>query len=51
MRMTSFLILSAAALAGCGTSQPDREVGGAATGSAAWRENYNSRYDSCMQGY
>jgi hypothetical protein len=33
MRMTSFLILSAAALAGCGTSQPDREVGGAATGA------------------
>ena len=26
-------------------------VGGVATGSAAWRENYNSRYYSCMQGY
>ena len=26
-------------------------VGGAANGSAAWRENYNNRYYSCMQGY
>jgi len=26
-------------------------VGGVATGSAAWRDNYNSRYYSCMQGY
>ena len=26
-------------------------VGGVANGSAAWRDNYNSRYYSCMQGY
>jgi len=26
-------------------------VGGAANGTAAWRQNYNSRFYSCMQGY
>jgi len=33
MRTISLLSLIAALLAGCGTSQPDREVGGAATGA------------------
>ena len=33
MRMTSLLILTATLLAGCGTTQPDREMGGAATGA------------------
>jgi hypothetical protein len=26
-------------------------VGGVANGSAAWRQNYDSRYYSCMHGY
>jgi hypothetical protein len=33
MRALSILVLAAVVLAGCGTSQPDREVGGAATGA------------------
>ena len=33
MREISIFVLIAAALTGCGTSQPDREVGGAATGA------------------
>jgi hypothetical protein len=33
MRVLSLLFLAAAILVGCGTSQPDREVGGAATGA------------------
>jgi hypothetical protein len=33
MRAMSILCLAAALLAGCGTTQPDREVGGAATGA------------------
>jgi len=35
MRARSVLFLTAALLGGCGTTHPDREVGGAATGSAA----------------
>lgn len=33
MRLTSIGFLIVAALGGCGTSHPDREVGGAATGA------------------
>ncbi len=33
MRTISSLLLVATILTGCGTSQPDREVGGAATGA------------------
>ena len=33
MRTTSLLLLSAALLAGCGHSEPNREIGGAATGA------------------
>ena len=33
MRVISILLLTAAMLSGCGTSEPDREVGGAATGA------------------
>ncbi len=33
MRKTAILLLLAAGLGGCGTSHPDREVGGAATGA------------------
>jgi len=33
MRIAWIVMVSAAALSGCGTSQPDREVGGAATGA------------------
>jgi hypothetical protein len=33
MRVTSILFLLAAVLAGCGTSEPDRASGGAATGA------------------
>jgi hypothetical protein len=35
MRTTSILFITAALLGGCGTTHPDREVGGAATGAAA----------------
>jgi hypothetical protein len=33
MRVLPILLVSAGILAGCGTAQPDREVGGAATGA------------------
>jgi hypothetical protein len=33
MRMALFLLLAACPLGGCGTAEPDREVGGAATGA------------------
>lgn len=33
MRVPSMLVLAAVGLAGCGSSQPDRELGGAATGA------------------
>ena len=33
MRVTPILLLMTAVLSGCGTNQPDREVGGAATGA------------------
>jgi hypothetical protein len=33
MRVTPLLLLTAALLAGCGTSDPNRELGGAATGA------------------
>jgi hypothetical protein len=33
MRSTSTLLLTCVLLAGCGTMEPDREVGGAATGA------------------
>ena len=33
MRGIATLVLTTALLAGCGTTQPDREVGGAATGA------------------
>jgi hypothetical protein len=33
MRVALVLFLTASVLGGCGTSQPDREVGGAATGA------------------
>jgi hypothetical protein len=33
MRVTSMLVLTAALLGGCGTNQPDRASGGAATGA------------------
>jgi len=33
MRVISILVLAAAALTGCGTTEPDRAAGGAATGA------------------
>jgi hypothetical protein len=35
MRAISILFLTAALLGGCGTTHPDREIGGGATGAAA----------------
>ncbi len=33
MRVISIVVLAASVLSGCGTTEPDREVGGAATGA------------------